>query len=191
MSSLKILPSLPQKKCLDSDRPWSIKDKKPQIGECRSNSSDCAYSHGNEAYRINIAEFKSPDVGEGLSGEEKGDGELPFLKLTKDKLNTGSLSTASSKKHLNGRLKTYEGHKGQLSRISWKKNSFVTGALIRAATSGNVKLCPKDVVEEKQQHWNVRVLPLSFFTSSESNESIGQNEAKRENHRIHLMSSEK
>jgi len=176
------------KKSLNSGSRRSIEQKNSRIGECRSTSSDCVYSDGNDALKINIAEFKSPEEGECLSGEEKGDGELPFLKLTKDKLSTGLLSTASSKTHLNSRFKTYERHNGKLSRISWKKNSFATGALIRAATSETGKLSPKDVVEEKQQHWSVKVLPLSFFTSSES---IGQVEAKRVNERIHSTSSEK
>jgi len=176
------------KKSTNSGGCRSIEQKKSRIGECRSNSSDCVYSEGNEALRINIAEFKSPEEGECLTTEEKGDGERSFLKLTKDKLSTGLLSTAPSKTHLNSRLKTYERHNGKLSRISWKKNSFVTGALIRAATSSTVKLTPKHVVEENKQHWSVRVLPLSFFTSSES---IGQVEAKRVNQQIHSTSSEK
>jgi len=175
------------KKSLNSGRPRSIEQKMSLIGECKSNSSDCVYSQRNEAFRIKIAGFKSPEE-ECLVGEEKGDGELACLTFTKHQLSTGLLSTASSKTHLNSRLKTCERPNGRLSRITWKKNSFVTGALIRAATSGSVKLSPKDVPKEKQQHGSLIVLPLSFFTSGES---IGQDEAKHENPRIHPTSSEK
>jgi len=162
---------------LKNSKPRSIKKQKWRIGKCRKNSTDYAYSDENDAFRINIAEFQSPGEGELLSGEEKGDGEIPFLNLTKDEQGTGLFSPASPKTHLNSRLKTYERHKGKPLKISWKENSFVTGALIRAATSDRAKRNPKPFIKEEQEHRSVRVLPLSFCTSSES---TGQDEVKNE-----------
>merc|ERR1712186_274401 len=74
-------PISPHKKSLNSDRARSIKEKKSRKSISRSNSSDCAYSDGDEAFRMNIAECKSPREGECLNGEEKVNKDSPFLKL--------------------------------------------------------------------------------------------------------------
>jgi len=177
------------KKIIDSGRRSSIKEKMLRVGKSRSNSSDNAYSDGNEVFRMSISELESSDERESPSFDENVEEELPFLNLTKDKLSTGVLGTTSSKPHLNCRLKPYDRHRGKLARKSWKGNSFVTGALVRAATSGSVKRTPKPVLKEKQanqKHWSVRVLPLSFCKSSEP---VGQEEAKSDTRGIPMLTS--
>lgn len=154
--------------------------KKPKV-----NSTDFAYAEANEATRINIAELGSPeDIGKYLSSDKKEDEEIPFLRLMKDQLSAGRPKVVSSKPLLNSRLKKYERNKRKLSRVPWIEDSFVTGALLRAATSGSIRKSPTPVNEEKQGHWSVKVLPLSYFTSSES---LAREEGKAEPSRLHLL----